>query len=229
MTKSIIMAFKSLIILSLFCALTSFSTNPPTYKLNTADDWVIKKDEEEIKVSIRKYKNSNLLEFKAEAEISSSLSCLISVIRDIDDATSLFAASKEAKILEKINEREWVVWSYIDVPFPFDDRDMIARMRLRQEIESKIVTIKINGEPEFIPKKNNKVRIPLVDGSITYIPLGKNRTKIIYQNVTDPGGLIPNWLMNMGVVKAPFETLQNYRILSGKEKHQNAHFDFIED
>jgi hypothetical protein len=33
----------------------------------------------------------------------------------------------------------------------------------------------------------------------------------------------------MGVIKAPFETLQNYRRLSEKEKHQDVQFDFIEE
>jgi len=102
-------------------------------------------------------------------------------------------------------------------------------MTLNQDKVSKIVMITIFSEPEFIPEKNKKVRIPLVDGSLTYIPIEENRTKVIYQNVTDPGGMIPIWLMNMGVVKAPFETLKNYTRLSEKAKHQNAYFDFIED
>ncbi|HIN39460.1 MAG TPA: hypothetical protein EYM84_04230 [Flavobacteriales bacterium] len=219
---------KILTLLLLFLSLASFSTYP--YKQPVSEDtWELKKDEENIKVFVRNYKNTNLLEFKAETEISSRISCLISVIHNIDEATLLFAASKKAELIKKIDEKEWIIWSFIDVPFPFDDRDMVARMKLTQDIDSKIVTIDISGEPDYIPERSKKVRIPLVDGSITYIPIDKNTTKVIYQNVTDPGGLMPAWLINMGVIKAPFETLQNYKRLAEKEIHQNAVYDFIDD
>lgn len=219
---------KILTLLLLYLSLASFSTYP--YKQPISENtWDLKKEEDNIKVFIRNYKNTNLLEFKAETEIAAGLSSLISVVRNIDEANLLFEASKQAELIEKIDEKEWIVWSYIDVPFPFDDRDMVARMKLTQDIASKIVTIDISGEPDYIPERSKKVRIPLVDGSITYIPIDKNTTKVIYQNVTDPGGLMPAWLINMGVIKAPFETLQNYKRLAEKEKHQNAVYDFIDD
>lgn len=193
------------------------------------DSWELKKEEEGVQVFIRNYKDTKLLEFKAISEVPAGLSTLISVIRDMEDANELFAASKEAKLVKKVNELEWLIWSYIDAPFPCDDRDMVVRMSLSQDKVSGIVTIDIVSDPEAIPEKKSMVRIPLVDGSITYIPLAKNQTRVIYQNVTDPGGLIPTWIINMGVIKAPFETLLNYRRLSEQEKHQDVQFDFIEE
>jgi len=193
------------------------------------DGWELKKEDGDVQVFIRNYKDTKLLEFKAISEVPASLSTLVSVIRDIEDANELFAASKEAKLVKKVNELEWLIWSFIDAPFPCDDRDMVVRMTLSQNEESGVVTIDIASDPDAIPEKKSMVRIPLVDGSITYIPLAKNKTRVVYQNVTDPGGLIPSWIINMGVIKAPFETLQNYRRLSEKEKHQDVRLDFIED
>ncbi len=220
---------KTLTFLLLFFLFASFSSNTSNEQPVLEETWVLKLEEDSIKVFIRNYKNTNLLEFKAETEIAAGLSSLISVVRNIDEATLLFEASKQAELIEKIDEKEWIVWSYIDVPFPFDDRDMVARMKLTQDKDSKIVTIEIHCEQDYIPEKSKKVRIPLVEGSLTYIPIGKHKTKVIYQNVTDPGGMMPSWLINMGVIKAPLETLKNYKRLAAKEVHQNARFDFIED
>jgi hypothetical protein len=52
--------------------------------------------------------------------------------------------------------------------------------------------------------------------------------EVVYQVHANPGGSLPNWMVNAIVVETPLETLLNLRDVVTNEKYQNRSFAFIE-
>ncbi len=60
-----------------------------------------------------------------------------------------------------------------------------------------------------LPKK--LVPISHVAGYWQFTKVEDNITDVVYQFVSDPGGNIPDWLVNSFVVQSPYHTLENLR------------------
>lgn len=193
-----------------------------------ADPWELMKEEDGVIVYTRTHGGTKLLEFRAETTINARLSSLVSVVKDLEDATELFAAVETIDLIEEINDYEWVARAALNVPFPLDKREMVIKMVLNQDTSSNKVTISIINVPKAIPVNKDFIRLPLVKGFFEFTPLEHGNVKVVYQNVSDPAGNIPAWLINLATVKAPFTTMSNLKELAKRDKHVKRSFSYIE-
>lgn len=191
--------------------------------------WQLKHDADGIKVYTRHYENTDLTEFKAVTQVEAKISSLISVINDPKDAVELFASINSIKNLKVISDREWISHAILDTPFPFDNRDMIVHTKLTKDPVSKKVYLYLEGQPKFIPEVDDLIRIPFVKGFWEFEQLPAGKVKVTYQNVSDPGGMIPHWLLAMVTVHAPYQTLLNLKKLSAKPEHRQKYLAFVEE
>ena len=105
---------------------------------------------------------------------------------------------------------------------PLSHRDAIVHLIRTQDIESRTVTFKITGVPNFIPEKQDIVRVPMINESWTLKPEKNGNTIITLQNVSNPGGNIPNFIANYYGLYSPFNTLLKLRNVVMNEKYQNV-------
>lgn len=211
------------VLISLFVGLVQVQT-PITEK-----PWQLKHDADGIKVFTRHYQNTDLTEFKAVTYVDAKISSLISVINDPEDAVELFASINSIKNLKTINDREWISHAILDTPFPFDNRDMIVHTKLEKDATTKKVYLYLDGQPKFIPEIEDLIRIPFVKGFWEFEQMPAGKVKVTYQNVSDPGGMIPHWLLAMVTVHAPYQTLLNLKKLCTKPEHRQKHLAFVEE
>lgn len=196
---------------------------------NAQKPWQLKHDADGIQVFTRKFENTDLTEFKAVTIVEAKISSLVSVINDPNDAVELFASINSIKNLKVINDREWISHAILDTPFPFDNRDMIVHTKLTKDPVSKKVYLYLEGQPKFIPQIDDLIRIPFVKGFWEFEQLPAGKVKVTYQNVSDPGGMIPHWLLAMVTVHAPYQTLLNLKKLSAKPAHRQKYLAFVEE
>ena len=67
--------------------------------------------------------------------------------------------------------------------------------------------------PERTPEVDGVVRITDFDVDTSYRDLGEGRTEVTYQLHSEPGGKVPDWLVNLFVDKGPVETMTRLREL----------------
>jgi hypothetical protein len=53
--------------------------------------------------------------------------------------------------------------------------------------------------------------MPKMVGKWMFESIGKNQTRVTYQNLADPGGSLPAGLVNLTVVKQPFVSIDGMR------------------
>lgn len=173
-------------------------------------DWKLKKEKDGIKVYTRDRSGSNLKDIKVTCTYSSSLSAFIYVLSKKDEYPEWIYSCSESEVLKVISPLESYHYQVTDAPWPVDDRDLIIHQKITQHSNGTVEII-ASGKPDFIPEKRKRVRVPDYNAHWKISPEGKNLLSVEYTISLDPGGSIPDWIINLGVTEGPFNTMQNLK------------------
>ncbi len=204
------------------CLLVSFGFSQDT-------EWKLSKDENDIKVYRRKVEGFAIEELKTTFLVKAPLNAVVAVIKDADRYSEWIYSCAESKVLKKINETEQYQYLVNDVPYPFNDRDIAVHFKIWQEAETKKVFTSSIGEADYIPKKNGRIRVPTYIGEYELTPLSNTEVEINYRVKLDPGGKIPEWMVNLFIVKGPYESSLNMRERIESGEYDEAQFDFLQN
>jgi hypothetical protein len=91
-----------------------------------------------------------------------------------------------------------------------DNRDFAVRLTIDQDPVTRVLTIKAVSVPDFIPKKENIVRVPYSLGLWTVRPLENDWVHVDYSVEVDLGGHLPQWIVAPLAPKASFETFDAF-------------------
>jgi hypothetical protein len=174
--------------------------------------WELKKDKSGIEVYTRSVEGSSFMEFKGITKIpNSSIDEVLDVILDVKNYESLFPDCVNPKVLKQ--DGKWYDIHYIKTkgPFPVKDRDSVFEQITEIDENGKHARVKLNPLPDYIPEKEDIVRIRNGTGFWELEENNNNEVKVIYQFHGEPGGDIPAWLANSFVVTHPFKTMQNLK------------------
>jgi hypothetical protein len=172
---------------------------------------VLRKDRDSVKVYTC---DPDQLKFKwitASFTVNATSSQLVAMLMDIDHYGSWQYKTLHPHILKKINDQEIIYYVEIVAPWPVSNRDMVNHFKVTQDANTKVVTITVNGVPEFIPKKDKIVRVPSSSSQWTIVPLGPSKVSVNYSIQIDPGGSVPVWMVNLVAAQAPYESFTNLR------------------
>ena len=189
-------------------------------------EWKLVKNSDSIKVYVQKGPSSQLKVVKVETVLKATLSELVATIKDAENHTNWIFLSKKAKVIERIDDKNWKYYGITDAPWPVYDRDFITMIRLKQDKTDYSITITSTSIPHYLPKNEDMVRIPYIRSVWTFNPLQNGTVHISFELEADPGGSIPLWVINMAVSKGPYKTMEGLikEIESGKYKCRKLNY-----
>jgi len=194
-----------------------------------AGEWDLEKHDEalDIKVFTREIEGSELREFKGVTHIKAPLNAFVALIKDEQAATQWFHEMANYKIVKATSEQEAISYSVNKTPWPVTDRDSYILSTISQDKSTGVVTVKLEGKPNFKPRNEGYVRMEGLTGHWNFIPQKEGRVEVVYQVHADPGGSLPDWLVNSIVIDSPYNTLKNMHQMLGQGKYLSATHDFI--
>lgn len=184
--------------------------------------WSVGKNAGGITIYTREYPKSAYKEFKGVMTVQASLSCLLSIMKDVSSYPKWFYECPEAYAIKIISFKEGYNYLTYKLPWPLDNRDMVVHYWVTQDLKDKSVTIKTVGEGSYIPAKESWVRIQELNGFWKFTPKGNGMIEVQYQVHLEPNGSIPAWLANSTVVDAPYNTLLKMREMIKQPKYSTA-------
>ncbi len=176
------------------------------WSLRAQENWSLEKDKDDIRVFSKQPEHSKFKEVKVECVIYGTISELIAVIFDIENHVHWVYNTKSAHIIKRISDSELYFYTEISTPWPFRNRDAIAHIKTFRDSLTNKIWVESNSVPDYIPQKEELVRIPRSKVIWTISSLDKHAVEVTYYMEADPGGSIPPWLINMFVSKGPFES-----------------------
>ncbi len=157
------------------------------------------------------------------------LSSLAAVIRDAKACHRWADRCAESWVHGTISERESLVYTLNDLPFPIRDRDVLAHVKWQQDSNTLAVSMESEATADLLPVKRGITRLENARTTWDFIPLGNGKIEVRNWAHIDPGSNLPAWITNMLLIDTPFSTLSALIQEAGKERYANAEVSFISE
>ena len=135
----------------------------------------------------------------AVAEVEAPPEVVFNVVNDFDHYPDFMPYVIESRVLSRNGDSEVVAYNRIAPPFVAErDYPLKFRMTRGSLANGGVFRIEWTARPEAEPEVEGVVRIRLNDGSWVAEPIsGGSRTRLTYTLLTNPGGMIPDFVANM--------------------------------
>jgi hypothetical protein len=183
-------------------------------------DWKLSKEEDGIKVYYRKIEGKNLNEIKIQSVFNCNLSTLVAAMGDVPKYKEWVYSTKEAKLLKRINNREVIYYDAIDFPWPLNNRDLVIHAKTSQATDSKVVRVTLNAQNDGYPVQKGIVRIKFFKAEWVLTPQ-KDKVLVDYILSSDPGGMLPDPVVNLALDQGPVKTMQSLKKMIAKGAYNN--------
>lgn len=171
--------------------------------------WMFKNEKNGVKVYYRE--TENIHEVKLITSLQTSLAGLVRLFNEVDQYPVWGYKITESRLLKKVSDTEMYYYSRIDFPWPMNDRDVVMHTKLEQDPISKRIISVSRAAPDFIPAVADVVRIRNANTTWTVHPGQNGWLYVEYVIHSDPGGNLPDWLVNMAIDVGPRETIASMR------------------
>ncbi len=195
----------------IFFLATNLSGQITAYNRN---DWKFKYRKDDISVY---FKNTgHIYDLKLLTEASGRALDLKELLQKVDLFPQWIYKVKESRVLKQVSNEEVYYYILIDFPWPLQDRDMIMHSRIYLDKDGNGFTSVSTAAPDFIGQVPNVIRIR--DANIYWRGDQKteNTIAIEYISHSDPGGNLPDWVVNLAMDVGPRESIKKMKQLIKK-------------
>ncbi len=185
-----------------------------------SNEWTLVKDEDHIRIYSRKTEGQRALnELKVLTDVKGSLSSIVTILSEKANYPQWVYGCGSAEILEKVSELETYHYQTTEMPWPVQNRDLIIHTIVRQDPETKVVSIDCAGAPEYLPVLKSHIRIRSYHAFWILTPKPGGLVEINYAVNFDPAGSLPDWVVNMVSAEGPMKTVKNLRTRLADYQH----------
>lgn len=183
-----------------------------------AAEWTLQRQAEGIDVYTRPVAGSDIQEFKGEGVVAVPTEAIVSLLRDADRFKEWFPNTSESRLLKRDGSTSYQ-YSVMQTPWPISDRDNVFRSVTKRDADTGRIEIEVSAAPREHPEHPDRHRVTKANGRWRLVPQGPEATLVTFIMHLEPGGGLPDWLVNARVVATPFEALVNLREILGATPH----------
>jgi len=200
----------------------------PTFA-STQEEWSFLTEKQGIKVYSKSVTGSKVKALKVECVVNATLSSMVTILMDVPGTVKWVYHTKSCILLKRVSPAELYYYSEVSLPWPLENRDFVAHVKVSQDKTSKVVTVEAPAIPGMVADKKGIVRVQHSIGYWTITPVDKNRVSVVYSLQVDPGGIIPAWAVNALSSQGPIESFIKMKELLQHPEYKNAVLGFIQN
>ena len=170
-------------------------------------DWKLKKEENDIKVFIRKNEINNV-EYLAETRINGNIDSILEIIMDYDNSHKWMYKLENSKILEKKYDTLFYVYFTMEMGWPLKKRDLVSDVKVEKNDD--FISVSLTSSPKYIPLDNNYIRISDSKSVWKLSKVNDLETKVSLQSYAVIEG-IPSFVVELFIVDGPIYSLTNLK------------------
>lgn len=171
-------------------------------------NWKLSKEKDGIRVFQSDGQHSKFKSIKVECTLQGNYDKLMAVLNDVNHQKDWVYNSKNSAILKRISPGEFYYYTETYLPWPMTNRDAVVHMKMDKDSLNRFLKVTAVSEPNFIPEKSGKVRVPRSDISWYVTMPAPQQISIVYIFEAEPGGSLPAWIVNMFTDKGPYESFK---------------------
>ncbi|PMJ92946.1 START domain-containing protein [Vibrio sp. 10N.261.55.A7] len=170
--------------------------------------WQFVKTEDQITLHTRPH-SDGLIEIRAQMFIPTSYSAFLLLLEDSKRVPKWIDNVSKSQVLRQISPNENIVYTEFKAPWPALDRDMVTYSRYYFEEAAFILLIK--DAPDMLAEQSGYIRITDVKAQWKLEKLTNGITHLEYVAFANPGGVLPDWLVNKLAINSALKTFQGLR------------------
>ncbi len=203
-----------------------------SYSFAVDDDagWELQRDRDGIQVHTRSVEGSPYDAVRTTTRMTDvRLSSLVALIEDAPACSEWADSCAESYLVERLSDSESLVYTHNDLPFPAQDRDVLAQVEWTQNPLSLEVEMNSFATVGKMEEVRGRLRLTEAEASWTFAPQMDGSILIRNEAHISPGSALPGWLTNLLLVDAPFETMNSFVDAVRDPKYVDAQLNFIEE
>ena len=188
---------------------------------NDVIGWMLVQERDNIRVFVRPNPNSKIDEFRGTTTVNVGIESVLALLLEVEDQPKWMDKCIEGRVVKELGENERIFYNVTDLPWPLSDRDVVLHGKTAFDSQARIhfTFSDVKNHAKWVSKQAERVRVPLLKGSMILDSLDENHTRVTYTIKMDPGGKIPDWLANYASRSIPYRTLDNVRELAKTRKY----------
>jgi hypothetical protein len=175
--------------------------------------WQPVKQSDGIVVERRSVDGSKLKEFRGQAVVAAPVASILAVFSDVPHATEWMDSCNGSRTVEDLGDVEKVVYNRTHAPWPVADRDAVLHDVAHFDARERRVELDFwSVDDAKAPPVKGVVRMPFLRGHWILWPSADGATtRVEYQVHANPGGSLPDWLVNYASRDLPYKTIEGLR------------------
>lgn len=172
--------------------------------------WETVRSDKGITVLRRTVSGSSLHEFQGTGVVEAPVATVLGILNDTQHRTEWMKESADQKEIVPGNAQEVLFYNRTSAPWPVADRDVVMRATTRVDLAERVLRIDFHSvEHPSCPPVKKVVRMPFLRGHWFLWPINGGRaTRVEYQVYANPGGMLPDWIINLASKKIPHDTIR---------------------
>ena len=190
-------------------------------------NWLLSEDKNGIKIYTAIVPDSKIKAVKVICEFKATPSALIACLLDVNNSKEWVYHTKLSRLVKQVSPSELYYYSEVTLPWPVQNRDFVAHLKVTQNPATKVVTMDGPAVPGVVPVKKGIIRIEDSKGKWTITPIANNEIRVEYMLHVDPGGTLPAWVVNTFATEGPMQIFKNLKLELEKPVYKNAVLGFV--
>ena len=179
-----------------------------TVQANSAD-W--KKVVTEDGVTVYEKDVGEMVAFRGEGLVTAPIGKLLYVIEDSAHWKEWIENFDKGYLIEKKSDFHKIFYQAFDSPFPASDRDIVYEARTRRDAKTGKVYVEMRSVLHPKAPKTVGVRVNLKYTRYEITPLKEGRLHVVLETLSNPGGSLPDFLVNWAQRDYPVKLFQGLR------------------
>ena len=167
-----------------------------------SQSWVKEKNADGITVYSKSSTEYRMKAVKAEMLVSASVDKVVGIVYDVKNYVSWMPDCIQIDLLKTISSNELIYYGLYKTPWPAASRDIVLNVK-KVPVEGGYKIVMTN-KSNYIEVKSEAVRVPIYFGEWSIIKTSQG-TKVSIEYQTDPGGSVPDWMLQGAGVKNPYD------------------------
>lgn len=178
-----------------------------------AQSWEKVDEDDGITVWQRSVPGTSLVEFRGRGLVKDNIRKILAVLSDHDRKTEWMHQCAESRLVQAFEPKRLILYNRTGSPYPFiSDRDVVVEAQVQFWADKKQIRIDAwNVEHPRVPERSGAVRMPKLLLSWVLVQKDDDSTEVTYEVQADPGGSLPNWLVNLASKSLPLHSIRNLR------------------
>lgn len=181
------------------------------------DNWKLVNEEDEIEVYTRAGENSSLKEIRITCTVKSTMKYMVDFLSDVPLYTDWVYKCDSSLLLNQASQSEFSYYITLDFPFPFEDRDLSVDSKHWIDPITGIFHSTSVASKNVVDPNDEFIHMSEFESTWKITPISQEELRIDYNALSNPGGNIPVWLINLAIAKGPTETMK--RLIEMVEKN----------